>query len=78
MGRATGAATGFLAVMTKINQLDDRALKRGRLLAARTRTIGSVTRYGILTGQWDGGDYVRRFMRDDNSTESATKETYDE
>lgn len=48
--------------MRSLRDLDDRALRRARLLAARTRAIGSVSRVGILTGQWDGGSVVRTFL----------------
>lgn len=48
--------------MKSLRSLDDRALRRARLLAARSRAIGSIPRIGILTGQWDGGSVVRAFL----------------
>lgn len=33
----------------------DRDTRRARLLAARRKPIGSVTRRGILSGHWDQG-----------------------
>ena len=41
----------------------DRALRRGRLLAARSRPVRSINRRGILGGSWDLGSVVRGFMR---------------
>ena len=38
-------------------------LRRARLLAAREYAPGSVCWRGILGGQWDGGEVVRRHMR---------------
>jgi hypothetical protein len=54
--------------MIALRSLEDRDLRRGRLLAARSRAIGSVTRRGILSGQWDGGQIVRDFMSECNPT----------
>jgi len=39
------------------------SLRRARLLAAREYMRGSSPRRGILSGQWDGGDVVRRYMK---------------
>lgn len=36
----------------------DRDTRRARLLAARTRPIGSINRRAILGGSWDGGAIV--------------------
>lgn len=39
-------------------------LRRARLLAAREYMPCSSPRRGILGGQWDGGEVVRRHMRE--------------
>lgn len=39
----------------------DRDTRRARLLAARRKPIGSVTRRGILSGHWDKGNVVGAF-----------------
>ncbi|WP_052310924.1 MULTISPECIES: hypothetical protein [Sphingobium] len=39
----------------------DRDTRRARLLAARRKPIGSITRRGILTGHWDRGSVVGAF-----------------
>jgi hypothetical protein len=39
----------------------DRDTRRGRLLAARRKPIGGITRRAILTGYWDGGNVVGAF-----------------
>ncbi len=39
----------------------DRDTRRARLLAARRKPIGSVTRRGILSGHWDQGTVVGAF-----------------
>ncbi|VVT31647.1 conserved hypothetical protein [Sphingomonas aurantiaca] len=39
----------------------DRDTRRARLLAARRKPIGSVTRRGILSGHWDQGSVVGAF-----------------
>jgi hypothetical protein len=38
------------------------ALRRARLLAARTYPRGGIVRRGILSGQWDGGSVVCAFL----------------
>ena len=43
-----------------------RVLRRARLLAARSRDFRSVTRRGVLSGQWDGGNVVRGFLSEFN------------
>ena len=40
----------------------DPALRRARLLAAREAQAGYSQRRGILSGSFDGGHLVRRFM----------------
>ena len=35
--------------------------RRARLLAARRKPVGSVTRRGILSGHWDQGSVVSAF-----------------
>jgi hypothetical protein len=37
-------------------------LRRARLLAARGYPAGGIVRRGILSGQWDGGEAVRRYL----------------
>lgn len=37
----------------------DPALRRGRLLAARSYRLGTVPRHAILGGFWDKGEIVR-------------------
>lgn len=39
----------------------DADTRRARLLAARTRPIGSINRRAILSGSWDGGSVVGAF-----------------
>lgn len=39
----------------------DRDTRRARLLAARRKPVGSVTRRGILSGHWDQGSVVGAF-----------------
>lgn len=39
----------------------DRDTRRARLLAARRKPVGSVTRRGILSGHWDQGTVVGAF-----------------
>ena len=39
----------------------DRDTRRARLLAARRKPIGSITRRGILFGHWDQGTVVGAF-----------------
>ncbi|WP_066546063.1 MULTISPECIES: hypothetical protein [unclassified Sphingomonas] len=39
----------------------DRDTRRARLLAARRKPVGSISRRGILAGQWDGGNVVGAF-----------------
>lgn len=39
----------------------DRDTRRARLLAARRKPVGSVTRRGILSGHWDKGNAVGAF-----------------
>ena len=39
----------------------DRDTRRARLLAARRKPIGSITRRGILSGHWDKGSVVSAF-----------------
>jgi hypothetical protein len=58
--------------MIALRSLEDRDLRRARLLAARTRTIGSITRRGILSGQWDGGSIVRNIMSECSPTSKET------
>lgn len=41
--------------------LADHGLRRARLLAARSRSVGSINRRAILNGEWDGGTVVRGF-----------------
>jgi hypothetical protein len=53
--------------------LEDRGLRRARLLAARTRKAGTVTWRGIFSGQWDTGSVVRAFLNEGNP--SKQKET---
>lgn len=48
--------------MRSLRALSDQALRRARLLAARTYPVRSITRSGILTGRWDGGSVVRAFL----------------
>lgn len=40
----------------------DPALRRGRLLAARSYAVGTQPRHGILGGFWDHGTVVRGHM----------------
>ncbi len=42
-------------------ELVDRDTRRARLLAARRKPVGSVTRRGILSGHWDKGNVVGAF-----------------
>lgn len=42
-------------------ELVDRDTRRARLLAARRKPIGSITRRGILSGHWDRGNVVGAF-----------------
>lgn len=42
-------------------QLVDRDTRRARLLAARRKPIGNITRRGILSGHWDRGNVVGAF-----------------
>lgn len=49
-------ATDFIT-----GELVDRDTRRARLLAARRKPIGSVTRRGILSGHWDRGTVVGAF-----------------
>ncbi|GLJ00091.1 hypothetical protein Sbs19_39080 [Sphingobium sp. BS19] len=39
----------------------DRDTRRARLLAARRKPVGSITRRGILSGHWDQGSVVGAF-----------------
>lgn len=39
----------------------DRDTRRARLLAARRKPVGSITRRGILSGHWDRGSVVGAF-----------------
>jgi hypothetical protein len=39
----------------------DRDTRRARLLAARRKPIGNITRRGILSGHWDQGSVVGAF-----------------
>lgn len=39
-------------------------LRRARLLAAREYVAGSICWRGILSGHWDGGTVVRKYMTD--------------
>lgn len=39
-----------------------RPLRRARLLAARGYPPSGIARRGILSGQWDGGEVVRRHL----------------
>ena len=48
--------------MCTTRDVSDRALRRGRLLAARSRPVRSINRRGILGGSWDMGSVVRGFM----------------
>jgi hypothetical protein len=59
--------------MKSLRHLDDRPLRRARLLAARKRAIGSVPRTGILSGQWDGGSIVQNFMAKDGPNAGKEK-----
>jgi hypothetical protein len=40
----------------------DPAIRRARLLAARDYPAGSICRRAIISGQWDGGEVVRRHL----------------
>lgn len=42
-------------------ELVDRDTRRARLLAARRKPVGSITRRGILSGHWDRGTVVGAF-----------------
>lgn len=44
--------------------IEDRELRRARLLAARSRGYRSITRAGILSGHWDLGAVVRAHLQD--------------
>jgi hypothetical protein len=47
-------------------RLVEQGLRRARLLAAREYKPGSIPRRGILTGAWDGGKVVRKYLQGDD------------
>lgn len=60
--------------MISTRDLQDRTLRRARLLAARSRDYRSVNRAGILGGQWDMGAVVRAHMTDGTARPGDTCE----
>ncbi len=44
-------------------------LRRARLLAARSYPVGSMCRYGIMSGSWDAGQIVGKFMGGKNGNQ---------
>lgn len=49
-------------IVRTTRDVTDRQLRRARLLAARTRDYGSLTRRRVLAGDWDRGVVVRATM----------------
>ena len=48
--------------MRSSRDVADRQLLRARVLAARTRAVGSINRRGVFGGDWDRGAVVRAWM----------------
>lgn len=68
-------AIGMIALRTATDFITglpvDRDTRRARLLAARRKPIGSITRRGILSGHWDQGSVVGAFRNGRGSFAAA-------